>query len=88
MEDLVGHWVAEATLMKAQRECAVAIAPATAVIQAQRREAPGARFDESGLRAQGKFQWLHVASTERLLIGRFQGGGFGFLHLGLPVDDG
>jgi hypothetical protein len=57
LEDLVGHRVAEATLMKAQRECAAAIAPATAAIQAQLRDAPVAHFDESGLR---------VASTERL----------------------
>jgi transposase len=66
LEDLVGHRVAEATLMKAQRECAVAIAPATAAIKAQLRDAPVAHFDESGLRVQGKLQWLHVASTERL----------------------
>jgi transposase len=66
IEDLVGHRVAEATLMKAQRECAAAIAPATAAIQAQLRDAPVAHFDESGLRVAGKLQWLHVASTERL----------------------
>jgi transposase len=66
IEDLVGHRVAEATLMKAQRECAAAIAPATAAIQAQLRDAPVAHFDESGLRVAGKRQWLHVASTERL----------------------
>ena len=29
-----------------------------------------------------------LSLAERLLIGRFQGRGFGFLHLGLPVDDG
>ena len=34
IEDLVGHRVAEATLMKAQRECVVAIAPATAATKA------------------------------------------------------
>ncbi len=66
IEDLVGRRVAEATLMKAQRECAAAIAPATAAIKARLREAPVANFDESGLRVAGKLQWLHVASTERL----------------------
>ena len=66
IEDLVGHRVAEATLMKAQRECAAAIGPATAAIKAQLRDAPVAHFDESGLRVEGKLQWLHVASTERL----------------------
>jgi transposase len=66
IEDLVGHRVAEATLIKAQRECAAAIAPATAAIKAQLRDAPVAHFDESGLRVAGQLQWLHVASTERL----------------------
>ena len=66
IEDLTGQRVAEATLMKAQRECAAAIAPATAAIKAQLRDAPMAHFDESGLRVAGKLQWLHVASTERL----------------------
>ena len=66
IEDLVGHRVAEATLMKAQRECAAAIAPATAAIKDQLRDAPVVRFDESGLRVEGKLQWLHVASTEDL----------------------
>jgi transposase len=64
IEDLTGQRVAEATLMKAQRECAAAIAPATAAIKAQLREAPVAHFDESGLRVAGKLQWLHGASTE------------------------
>jgi transposase len=66
IEDLVGQRVAEATLMKASRECAAAIAPATAAIKEQLRHALVVRFDESGLRVQGKLHWLHVASTERL----------------------
>jgi transposase len=63
IEDLTGQRVAEATLMKAQRECAAAIAPATAAIQAHLRAAPVAHFDESGLRVAGKLHWLHGAST-------------------------
>jgi len=66
LEDMTGHRVAEATVMKTQRECVAAIAPATAAINAQLRAAPVANFDESGLRVGGKLQWLHVASTERL----------------------
>jgi transposase len=66
IEDLTGQRVAEATLMKAQRECAAAIAPATAAIKAQLRAAPVAHFDESGLRVAGKLQWLHGASTDEL----------------------
>ena len=52
--------------MKAQQECAAAIAPATAAIKDQLRDASVAHFDESGVRVAGKLQWLHVASTERL----------------------
>ena len=66
VEDLVGHRVAEATLMKAQRDCVAAIAPATAAIQAQLQAASVVGFDESGLRVAGKLRWLHVASTEDL----------------------
>jgi transposase len=66
IKDLTGQRVAEATLMKALRECAVAIVPATAAIQAQLQAAPVVRFDESGLRVAGTLQWLHVASTEDL----------------------
>jgi transposase len=66
IEDLTGPRVAEATLMQAPRECATAIAPATAAIRAQLRAAPVVCFDESGLRVQGKLQWLHVAATEAL----------------------
>jgi hypothetical protein len=66
IEDLAGHRVAEATLINAQRECAAAVAPATAAIKDQLRDGPVVRFDESGLRVAGKLQWLHVASTESL----------------------
>ncbi len=66
IEDLTGQRVAEATLMKAPRDCVAAIAAATAAIQAQLQAAPVVRFDESGLRVAGKLQWLHVASTEEL----------------------
>ncbi len=65
-EDWLDHRIAEATLIKARQECAAAIAPATVAIQEPLRQAPVVRFDESGLRVQGRLQWLHVASTERL----------------------
>ncbi|MCC8986417.1 MAG: transposase [Candidatus Contendobacter sp.] len=58
--------VAQATLMKAPWECTTTIAPVTAAIKAQLREASMVCFDESGLQVQGKLQWLHVASTADL----------------------
>ena len=39
-------------------------------------------------RGEGVLQERGLGLAECLLIGRFQGRGFGFLHLGLPVDDG
>lgn len=65
-EDWLDQRIAEATPMKAGQAGAAAIAPATAAIQAQFRQAPVVRFDESGLRVQGQSHWLQVASTERL----------------------
>ncbi len=66
IEDLTGQRIAQATLMKAPRECTTTIAPVTTAIKAQLREASVVCFDESGLRVQGKLQWLYVASTADL----------------------
>ena len=67
LEDLTGQRVAEATLMNAQRECAAAIAPATAAIQGATAGSPGGRgLMSRACGSQGELQWLHVASTERL----------------------
>jgi transposase len=42
------------------------IAPVTAEIRRQVRDADVVHYDETGLRAAGKLHWVHVASTPTL----------------------
>lgn len=65
-EDVFHHRIAEGTVIKAGRELATGIEPATLAVKAQLRQAAVLHVDESGLRVNGKLNWLHVASTERL----------------------
>ena len=65
-EDLLGHRIAEGTLIQSGRELSVCVEPATAAVKEQLRHAEVLHADESGLRAKGKLHWLHVASTDRL----------------------
>jgi transposase len=65
-EDLLNHRLAEATLIKVGQELSSGVAPATAAVKTQLRQAEVLHTDESGLRVQGKLHWLHVAATDRL----------------------
>lgn len=65
-EDLVGHRVSEATVLKACSQLAEKVTPATKAIKTQLQQAAVVHFDESGLRVKGKLHWLHGASTKEL----------------------
>src|SRR5262244_3811642 len=65
-DDLVQHRVSEATVLKASEQLDACIAPATAAVKEQLREAEVLHVDESGVRVEGKLYWLHVASTDTL----------------------
>ena len=65
-EDLLNHRVAEATIIKAGQELSGCVAPATAAVKTELRQAEVLHTDESGLRVHGKLHWLHVAATDRL----------------------
>jgi transposase len=65
-EDLVGHRISEATVLKTCSELSEHIGPAIDAVSAQLKQSTVVNFDESGLRVKGKLHWLHVASTDRL----------------------
>jgi transposase len=64
--DLYEQPVTQAAVVQANTQVAEQIAPAMAEVKAQLTQAAVAHFDESGLRADGQWHWVHVASTPRL----------------------
>jgi transposase len=64
--DLYEQPVTEATVLQANTQVAEQIAPAVAEVKRQLIQAEVAHFDESGVRADGKLHWVHVASTPTL----------------------
>jgi len=64
--DFYGQWPSDAMILQANQELAEQITPSLEATKQQITEAPVVHFDESGMRAQGKLHWLHVASTENL----------------------
>ncbi|RPI78455.1 MAG: IS66 family transposase [Chloroflexi bacterium] len=65
-EDLLDHRLCEASVLQADTELAECVRPACDEIKQQVIAAGVVNFDESGLRVEGKLNWLHVASTDRL----------------------
>ena len=65
-EDVFGHRLSVASLLKAEQDCAAGLAEPLAAIHQQLRAAAVVHFDETGLRVEGKLHWLHTASTETL----------------------
>ena len=64
--DLYDQPLSEATVVQANTQVAEQIAPAVAEVKRQLIQAEVAHFDESGMRADGKLHWMHVASTPTL----------------------
>jgi transposase len=65
-EDLLGHRISEAMVLKAGEELDRRVAPSTAAIKEQWHAAEVLHLDESGVRVIGKLHWLPVSSTDRL----------------------
>ncbi len=66
-EDVFGHRVSEGVILGANVEGATQVMPSNETVKQQLIEAAVVNFDESGLRVEGKGQWLHVASTPELM---------------------
>jgi transposase len=64
--DFYGHTPAENLILEANAEVVSGIAPSLEATRQQLVAADVAHFDESGLRVEGRLNWLHVASTARL----------------------
>lgn len=65
-EDVYGHRPSEAFVLKAIQTLHDQLAPALRAIRTQITQAEVVHADESGLRVEGKLNWLHVLSTKRL----------------------
>ena len=64
--DLYGHAPSESWIVSASKEMVDEIAPALEAIREQLVASPVLHSDETGLRVEGRLNWLHSAGTERL----------------------
>ena len=65
-EDIFNHRPSEAFILQANVTCAENIKPANDVIKELLIHAHVVNFDETGLRVEGKLNWMHVTSTPNL----------------------
>ena len=66
VEDVFGQRVSEGVILGAHAEGADHVSPSNEMIKQQLIDAAVTNVDESGLRVEGKAEWLHVASTPEL----------------------
>jgi len=67
LEDLYGHSPGEATIIAAGQETEKKVTAVNAAVKAHLISTDASvRCDETGLRAEGKLRWAHVASTEEV----------------------
>jgi len=67
LADLYGQLLAEGTIVEACQEVAVQVEPGNEAIKAHLAEKEAVvHFDETGARIDGKLNWLHSSSTDRL----------------------
>jgi len=66
VQDVFGHPISEGTLFNANRAAYEALASAEEEVIKQLINSSVIHVDETGMRVEGKRQWLHVTSTEAL----------------------
>lgn len=66
IQDITGQTVSEGTMVNASNKLCDRLEEPADEIKYQVTDADVTSFDETGMRSEGKTQWLHVASTERL----------------------
>ena len=67
-EDVFSHRLSSASLVNANEACFAHLEPVEQALRGQLQSAEVARFDESGVRIEGKRHWLHVACTDRVTL--------------------
>ena len=65
-EDVIGHRPSEAIILQSNATCAENVNPVNEAIKKLLINAHVVNFDETGLRVEGRLNWLHVASTPNL----------------------
>jgi transposase len=65
-EDVFGHRVSEGVIVNANVDGAAKVMPSNEAVKQGLIESTVVDFDESGLRVEGKGQWVHVSSTPEL----------------------
>ena len=66
LTDFYGHAPSEAVIIDASRQLVSRTRASRERIRQHLLAAPVVHFDESGLRVEGRLQWLHAASTDKL----------------------
>lgn len=66
LREVLGCAVSTGTLAQWQKDCAVQLQPVEQQIKTALHHSPVTHADETGLRVQGRRQWMHVLSTARL----------------------
>lgn len=64
--DLFDHQLSQATLVNANKAAYEVLEPVEEEVKQRIIASPVVHFDETGLYTEGKREWLHVASTEKL----------------------
>jgi transposase len=65
-EDFYGHAPSEAFILQANASFLEQTRPTVEAIKEQLKDAAVVHFDESGVRVEGRLNWLHVAGTDQL----------------------
>lgn len=68
LRDLTGHSPSEATILTHMGNLHEALAPVEAIIREQLIQSDVLHADETGMRVQGKLQWMHTATNARLTL--------------------
>src|SRR5665647_3953739 len=68
VRDLTGHSPSEATILTHMGNLHEALAPIEAVVRQQLIQSDVIHADETGLRVEGKLQWMHTATNEQYTL--------------------